>query len=70
MLDKIFWKEYIIIRTVDKKNEIEKLQYNVNKKDLKIALSSGKIDKYECFTSEELLPSIPSQIIQQAIFTY
>ena len=31
--------------TVDKKNEIEKLQYNVNKKDLKkIALSSGKID--------------------------
>ena len=56
--------------TVDKKNEIEKLQYNVNKKDLKIALSSGKIDKYESFTSEELLPSIPSQIIQQAIFTY
>ena len=48
--------------TVDKKTEIEKLQHNVNKKDLKKNSIIIKIDKYECFTSEELLPSIPSQI--------
>ena len=36
----------------------EKLQYDVNRDAAKISvLSSGKIDKYEYFTGEEILPS-------------
>ena len=34
------------------------------------ALSSGKIDKYEYLTGEEILPSNQQQIIKQAKFTY
>ena len=38
----------------------EKLQYNINRKVAKIsALSSGKIDKYEYLTAEEIL--LPNQ---------
>ena len=33
-------------------------------------LSSGKLDKYEYLTGEEILPSNQQQIIQQAKFTY
>ena len=36
----------------------EKLQYDINREAAKIlALSSGKMDKYEYFTGEEVLPS-------------
>ena len=49
----------------------EKLQYDINTEAAKIsALSSGKIDKYEYLTGEELLPSNQQQIIQQAKFTF
>ena len=49
----------------------EKLQYDINREAAKIsALSSGKIDKYEYLTSEEILPSNQQQIIEQAKFTY
>ena len=49
----------------------EKLQYDINKESAKIsALSSGKIDKYEYLTGEEILPSNQRQIIEQAKFTY
>ena len=49
----------------------EKLQYDIIKEAAKIsALSSGKIDKYEYLTGEEILPSNQQQIIEQAIFTY
>ena len=34
------------------------------------ALSSGKIDKYEYLTGEEILPSNQQEIIEQAKFTY
>ena len=34
------------------------------------ALSSGKLDKYEYLTGEEILPSNQQQIIQQAKFAY
>ena len=34
------------------------------------ALSSGKIDKYEYLTGEEILPSNQRQIIQQTKFAY
>ena len=49
----------------------EKLQYDINREAAKIsALSSGKIDKYEYLTDEEILPSNQQQIIEQAKFTY
>ena len=36
----------------------KKLQYDINREAAKIlALSSGKMDKYEYFTGEEVLPS-------------
>ena len=48
-----------------------KLQYDINKESAKISvLSSGKIDKYEYLTGEEILPSKQQQIIEQAKFTY
>ena len=56
---------------IDDKIKDEKLQYNINKEAAKIsALSSGKIDKYEVLTAEEILPSDESRIIEQAKFTY
>ena len=49
----------------------EKLQYDINRETEKIsALSSGKTDKYEYLTGEEMLPSNQTQIIEQAKFTY
>ena len=49
----------------------EKLQYDINKEAAKIpALSSGKIDKYEYLTGEEILPSDQSRKIEQAKFTF
>ena len=44
--------------TVEDKIKDEKLQYDINREVAKIsALSSGKIDKYEYLTGEEILPS-------------
>ena len=49
----------------------EKLQYDNNRKEVKIsALSSGKIHKYEYHSGEDILPSNQQQIIEQAKFTY
>ena len=49
----------------------EKLQYDINREAAKIpALSSGKLDKYEYLTGEDILPSNQQQIIEQAKFTY
>ena len=49
----------------------ETLQYDINREAAKIStLSSGKIDKYEYLTGEEILPSTQQQIIEQAKFTY
>ena len=49
----------------------EKLQCTINREAAKIsALSSGKIDKYEYLTGEEISPSNQQQIIEQAKFTY
>ena len=49
----------------------EKLQYDSNREAGKIpALSSGKTDKYEYLTGEEILPSNQQQIIEQAKSTY
>ena len=49
----------------------KKLQYDINRETTIIsALSSGKIDKYECLTGEEILPSNQQQIIEQTKFSY
>ena len=57
--------------TIDGKIRDEKLQYDINREAAKIpALSSGKIDKYEYLTGEEMLPSNQRQIIEQAKFAY
>ena len=57
--------------TIDDKIRNEKLQYDINREAAKIsAVSSGKNDKYEYLTGEEILPSNQRQIIKQANFTY
>ena len=54
--------------TIEDQIRNEKLQYDINREAAKI--SSGKIDKYEYLTCEEILPSNQQQIIEQAKFTY
>ena len=55
---------------IDNQIKDEKLQYGINREAAKItALSSGKIDKYESLTGEEILSSNQQQIIEQAKFT-
>ena len=57
--------------TIEDQIRDEKLQYDINREDANIsALKSGKIDKYEYHTGEEILPSNQQQIIEQAKFTY
>ena len=57
--------------TIEDQIKDEKLQYDITGEAAKIsALSSGKIDKYEYITGEEILPSNQQQIIQQAKFNY
>ena len=57
--------------TIEDQIKDEKLQYDINREAAKIsALSSGKLDKYEYLTGEEILPSNQQQIIQQAKFDY
>ena len=42
---------------IDDKIRYEKLQYDINRDAAKVsALSSGKIDKYEYLTGEEIVP--------------
>ena len=56
--------------TIDDQIEDEKQQYDINREAVNIStLSSGKIDKYEYLTGEEILPSNQKQIIEQAKFT-
>ena len=57
--------------TIEDQIKDEKIQYDINREAAKIlALSSGKLDKYEYLTGEEILPSNQQQIIQQAKFNY
>ena len=56
--------------TIDDQFRDEKIRYDINREDAKIsALSSGKIDKYEYLTGEEILRSSQKQIIEQTKFT-
>ena len=55
---------------MDDKIRDEKLQYDINREAAKTsALSSGKTDKYEYITGEEI-PSNQRRVIEQAKFTY
>ena len=57
--------------TIEDQIKDEKLQYDINREAAKIsALSSGKLDKCEYLSGEEILPSNQQQIIQQAKFNY
>ena len=57
--------------TIEDQIKDEKLQYDINREAAKIsALSSGKFDKCEYLTGEEILPSNQQQLIQQAKFNY
>ena len=56
---------------IDDKISDEKLQYNINREAAKVsALSSGKIDKYEYLTGEEIVSFNQRQIIEQAKFAF
>ena len=53
--------------TIDGSIRDEKLQYDIYKEAAKVRpLSSGKIDKYESLTGEQILSSDQKQIIEQA----
>ena len=55
---------------IDAKNRGGKLQH-INREAAKTsALSSGKIDKYEYPTGEEILTSDQRRVIEQAKFNY
>ena len=57
--------------TIDNNIKDEKLQYDINREAAKISvLSSGKIDKYEYLTGEEIFPSDNSRMMEQVKFTY
>ena len=57
--------------TIDDQIRDEKLQYEILREAAKISvLSSGKIDKYEYLSGEEILPCNQKQIIEEAKFTY
>ena len=57
--------------TIDDQIRDKKLQYDIDREAAKIsAFSTGKIDKYEYPTGEEILPSNQKQIIDKAKFTY
>ena len=57
--------------TINDQIRDEKLQYDINRKTAEIsALSSGKINKYEYLTGNEILPSNQQQIIEQVKFTH
>ena len=56
---------------IDDQIKDEKLRYDINREVPKrSALSSGKINKHEYLTGEEILPSDQKQIMKPAKFTY
>ena len=61
----------IKIMTINDPIRDEEIQYDINREAAKIlALSSGKIRKYEYLTVEDILPSNQQQIIEQSRVTY
>ena len=61
----------LLLHQIDDKIRDEKPQYDIKKEAAKIsALSSGKTDKYEYLTSEEILLSDYGRVIERGKFTY
>ena len=57
--------------TIDNQIRGEKLEYDIDREATKmLAISSGKIDKYEYLTGKEILLSSQRQILEQYKFTY
>ena len=56
--------------TINDQIRDKKLQYDINREAKISASSSGKIDKYEYLTGEEILLSNQQQITEQTKFTY
>ena len=57
--------------TINDQIRDQKLQFDINREVAEIsALPSGKINKYEYLTGEDILPSNQQQIIEQTKFTY
>ena len=57
--------------TIGEQINDEKLQYDISREAVNISVvSTGKIDKYEYHTGEEILPFNQKQIIEQGKFTY
>ena len=57
--------------TTDDQIKHVRLKYDINREAAKLStLLSGKVDKYEYLTGEEMLPSNQWQIIEQAKFAY
>ena len=57
--------------TINDQIKDEKLQYDIYREAGKIsALSSGKLNKYEYLTGEDILPSTQQQIIEQTKCIY
>ena len=57
--------------TIDGKIRDDKLQQDINREAAKIsasALTSGKLDKYDYLTGEEILPPGYSRMIQEPKF--
>ena len=56
--------------TIDDEIKDKKLQYDLNTEAVKLsALLSGKIDKHEYLTSEQILPSNQRRAIEQGNFS-
>ena len=56
--------------TIDDKIRDDKLQYDINSEAAKLSvLSSGKIDKYEYLTCEEILLPDEKRVIEQTKLT-
>ena len=67
VLEKIVYNK---IMTIDDQIKDEKIQYVINTEAAKLStLSSGKINKYEYLTVDEILPSEESRTIEQVKFT-
>ena len=57
--------------TINDQIKDETFQFDIIREAAKIsALSSGKLQKYENFTGEDILPSTRQKIIEQTKFTY
>ena len=55
-----------LVKTIDDKIRDENLWYDITKDAAKRLLSSGKIDKYEYLTDEDILPSDQSRVINKS----